>query len=208
MVSVTQTHAARQLYQQPGRFIVSSKTHTKWKAGLIEHTATHNATATRGFSLIELVIVVVIIGIIGAIAVPRMSRGSRGASVSSLIGDLAVLNKAVDLYAIEHGGSFPRVANITEQLTGQTNDQGNTPTGVVGEVVFGPYIRTIPPLPIGAKKGNAGIATADGAGVGWLYAPVRGIIRPNLIKAGSVDEPLVAEVINASNLIRDDLVKP
>ncbi len=176
---------------------------------MIKHTDTNTLAPHHGFSLIELVIVVVIIGIVGAVAIPRMSRGSEGASVSALTGNLAVLNKAVDLYATEHGGAFPRAANITTQLTTQTNDQGDAPTGTVGEVPYGPYIRTIPPLPIGEKKGNTGIATADGAGVGWIYLPARGLIRPNLTKAGgTIDEPLVTAVINGSNLIRDDLAGP
>jgi len=175
----------------------------------MEHPAPHNPAPVQGFSLIELVIVVVIIGIIGAIAVPRMSRGSEGAAVSALIGDLAVLNKAVDLYATEHGGAFPRATEITAQLTGQTNDQGNAATGVVGEVPFGPYVRAIPPLPLGAKKGGTLIDTADGPGVGWIYLPARGLIRPNLTKTGGViDETLVTSVINGSNLTRDDLAGP
>ncbi len=60
----------------------------------------------RAFSLIELVIVVVIIGIVAAIAIPRMSRGSEGAAESSLVADLSVMRKAIDLYAVEHIGDF------------------------------------------------------------------------------------------------------
>ncbi len=175
----------------------------------MEHAAAHNPKMTHGFSLIELVIVVVIIGIIGAIAVPRMSRGSEGASVSALIGDLKVLNNATDLYAAEHGGDYPSGPRVAAQLTGKTNALGNTPTGAVGEIVYGPYIRTVPALPVGEKKGNTGIATADGAGVGWIYTPARGLIRPNLTKlGGTIDELLVTKVINASSFIRNDLVKP
>ncbi len=175
----------------------------------MQRKASHNPAPALGFSLIELVIVVVIIGIIGAVAVPRMSRGSEGAAVSALVHDISILNKAVDLYAAEHSGDYPRAANIAEQLIGQTNGRGDTPTGVVGEVVYGPYLRAIPKLPIGEKKGNAGIALADGAGVGWIYVPARGLIRPNLTKNdGAIDEPLVTEVQNASNLGRDDLVGP
>jgi general secretion pathway protein G len=176
---------------------------------LIKHTASYNPLGTRGFSLIELVIVVVIIGIIGAIAVPRMSRGSEGAAVSALIGNLTVLNKAVDLYGIEHGGDFPRAANITEQLVGLSNSIGDTPTGDLGEVVFGPYVRAVPPLPVGEKKGNTGIAATNGIGVGWIYSQSRGLIRPNFTKIdGTVNEQLVSEVIASSNLQRDDLVGP
>ncbi|MEZ6190760.1 MAG: prepilin-type N-terminal cleavage/methylation domain-containing protein [Phycisphaerales bacterium] len=170
--------------------------------------ASTSSTRTHriGFSLIELVIVVVIIGIIGAIAVPRMSRGSDGASVSAMIGSLSVLNKAIDHYAAEHDGSYPRTANIAAQLTGKTD-----PTGAAWSsgFAYGPYLRAIPPLPVGAKKGNTGIAADDGDGVGWLYSQSRGLILPNLTKDnGDVNESLVTDVINASNLKRDDLVLP
>src|SRR3954467_5043725 len=84
------------------------------------------ARKPSGFSLIELVIVVVIIAIIGAIAIPRLSRGSAGAADSSRVGNLRVLRSAIDLYASEHGGTFPTVANISTQLTQYTDDQGAT----------------------------------------------------------------------------------
>src|SRR5436853_7899918 len=83
-------------------------------------------SAPRGFSLIELVIVVVIIAIIGAIAIPRLSRGAAGAADSALVGNLRILRSAVDLYASEHGGTFPGAATIATRLTQYTDDQGNT----------------------------------------------------------------------------------
>jgi len=163
----------------------------------------------RGFSLIELVIVVVIIGTIGAIAVPRMSRGAKGASISALMGDLSVLNNAVEHYASEHGGNFPDSSSIATQLTTMTNDDGTPWVSAPGELAYGPYIRTIPPLPVGDKKGNTAIAVANAGDVGWLYAPARGLIRPNLNKdSGSTDENLVTEIINSTAKVRDDLVKP
>jgi len=165
--------------------------------------------AHNGFTLIELVIVVVIIGIIGAVAVPRMSRGSEGAAVSALIRDLSIMNKAVDLYAAEHGGEFPSLANIATQLTGKTDQAGNAWSNTPGEVAFGAYLRKIPPLPMGDRKGNTVISNSDGDDVGWLYNQTRGIMRPNLNRRnGSTDEVLVAAVINSTELKRDDLVKP
>src|SRR5436853_6693544 len=82
--------------------------------------------ARQGFSLIELVIVVVIIGIIAAIAIPRLSRGSQGAADSALSGNLAVLRAAIDLYATEHGGTYPTVASFDAQLTTYTDVSGGT----------------------------------------------------------------------------------
>lgn len=133
----------------------------------------------RGFSLLELVIVVVILGIIAAIAIPRMSRGSKGAAESALSGNLAVLRNAIDLYAAEHGGTYPVVAQITDQLTQYTDFVGDPDPNKDATHVYGPYIRKVPPLPVGAKKGSTGIAAVDGAGVGWIYTESPGNIRAN-----------------------------
>lgn len=142
----------------------------KWKRG--------------GFSLIELVIVVVIIAIIGAIAIPRISRGAAGASDSALVGDLAVLRNAIDLYATEHNGTFPSAANFEAQMTEFTDSAGTPSPTKTTSAIYGPYLRRIPPLPLGANKnantvadgtsGSAG-ATADG----WFYNPTTGQIVPN-----------------------------
>ncbi len=139
--------------------------------------------ARRAFSLIELVIVVVIIGIIAAIAVPRMSRGAAGATDASLTGSLAVLRNAIDLYAQEHGGKFPKVASFEDHMLKFT-DSTNTCTAVdtsTGNFIYGPYLRALPALPVGAKKGNTGVAAADGAGVGWIYNETTGAISANCV---------------------------
>ncbi len=176
---------------------------------MIQQSRTQHTKTPRGFSLIELVIVVVIIGIIGAIAVPRMSRGSKGASVSALTGNMAVLNKAVDHYAAEHGGQYPNAPAIAAQLTGQTNADGTVWAGAPGEIAYGPYLRKVPPLPVGEKKGNTVIAVSNGDDVGWFYTPATGVIRPNLTKAdGNTDEDLVTNIINNTSKVRDDLVTP
>ena len=135
----------------------------------------------KGFSLIELVIVVVIIGIIGAIAIPRMSRGAEGATDSALVANLAVLRNAIDLFVTEHEGVIPAVADIQTALLDYSNlaatDYG-TKDGAAGRI-YGPYLRSIPPLPVGARKGGTSIAAADAAGVGWLYDDTTGAIVAN-----------------------------
>ena len=42
---------------------------------------------------------------------------------------------------------------------------------------FGPYLRAIPVLPVGAANGAIGIAAAAGAGVGWVYDETIGDIH-------------------------------
>jgi len=139
----------------------------------------------RGFSLLELVIVVVIIGIIAAIAIPRMSRGTAGASDSAVAGDLAVVRNAIDLFAAEHGGKFPTIANVENQLTQYTDGSHTTAPVATKDAthIYGPYLRDVPPLPVGTNKtkttftGTAPGATAEDAG--WYYNETTGEIRAN-----------------------------
>ncbi|MEM1329207.1 MAG: prepilin-type N-terminal cleavage/methylation domain-containing protein [Planctomycetota bacterium] len=137
----------------------------------------------RGFSLVELVVVVVILGIIGAIAIPRMSRGAAGAADSALIADLAVLRSAIELYQTEHGGTFPTAADIADQLTLYSNDAGGTSATKTGAFIYGPYLRKVPSLKVGANKGSSAITDTAGGGEGWLYDAGTGEISANLADA-------------------------
>lgn len=139
----------------------------------------HQRKSSKGFSLLELVIVVVIIGIIGAIAIPRMSRGSAGASDAALTGNLAIMRAAIDLYSAEHDGAFPLAATAEEELTEYTDAAEQTSPVRTPTHIFGPYLRKIPPLPVGDNKGCTEIAAADGVGVGWIYDEVTGDITSN-----------------------------
>ncbi|MEM1356150.1 MAG: prepilin-type N-terminal cleavage/methylation domain-containing protein [Planctomycetota bacterium] len=130
---------------------------------------TYDRQGTAGFSLIEMVIVVVILGVVAAIAIPRFSRGADGATASALAHDLAVMNKALDIYATEHGGQYPDPDYIESQLTKQTYDDGDTPHDPPLEMIYGPYLREIPPVPVGPMKGASGIDTRHADGVGWIY---------------------------------------
>ena len=155
----------------------------------------------KGFSLVELVIVVVIIGVIAAIAVPRISRGARGAGDASLRGTLAGLRNAIDMYAAEHGGTFPTGLNsgeVVDRLTKKTDKAGavgNPP--VATQHIYGPYLRTgVPALPVCANKGDAILrlvtgAPAGGTGTeGWVYSTDTGQIIANCADA-EVDESTV-----------------
>ena len=133
----------------------------------------------RAFSLIELVIVVVIIGIIGAIAIPRMSRGAEGAADNALRGNLAVLRNALELYAAEHEGTYPTASNVVDQLTSYTDVKGNvTDDGTRKDpYIFGPYLKEVPPLPVGDNKGATGISDSGSAtsSDGWIYEVTNGV---------------------------------
>lgn len=145
----------------------------------------------NAFSLIELVIVVVIIGIIAAIAIPRMSRGATGAGDAALVADLKVLRNALDMYQAEHGGSYPTLANFVSAMqtysdgasTGTTYSATKTAT-----CIYGPYLRTVPALPVGADKGKTSLVATYTAGNGWVYVAATGTITANTGPAEADDK--------------------
>ena len=153
-----------------------------------------NGHENSGFSLLELVIVVVIIGIIAAIAVPRLSRGSVGAADAALIRDLDIMRAAIDLYAAEHGGTRPG-ADVVNQLTQYTDALGAVSATKDVTHIYGPYLRRIPPMPVGQKKGatafyietNAnGLPEDGGDDQAWWYNTKTGDLQANL-KDADVD---------------------
>jgi prepilin-type N-terminal cleavage/methylation domain-containing protein len=146
-----------------------------------------------GFSLIELVIVAVIIGIVAAIAIPRIGTSSAAANEAAFKSNLSLLREAIDRYAADHTGAFPTCdalggnkTTIMLQLTQYTDDAGNYSASKSSTHQFGPYLREIPALTVGGRKGQAKISTSDGSTVGWVYSPVTGSLTGNT--EGAVDK--------------------
>jgi len=138
-----------------------------------------NSRIARGFSLLEVMMVVVIIGLLAAIAIPKFSRAAAGATDQSLTGDLAVLRNAIDMYQAEHSGTYPSATTINTQLTQYTDAAGAVSATKDATHIYGPYLKSVPAAPLGAKKGGTVIAAADGAGVGWIYSATNGTITAN-----------------------------
>jgi prepilin-type N-terminal cleavage/methylation domain-containing protein len=135
-------------------------------------------TRSSGFSLIELVIVIVILAVISAIALPRISRGARGADESALGQNLAVLRSAIEMYAAEHGGTFPGTdeATFRDQLTKYSDKNGTTADAKDGAtgIIYGPYLHKIPTLTVGANAGKNTVSVGTsgptpGGSAGWVY---------------------------------------
>jgi general secretion pathway protein G len=144
-----------------------------------------NTRKSTGFSLLEMMLVVVIIGLIAAIAIPRMSRGAAGAGDSALAGSLAVMRDAIDRYAAEHGGSYPTVATFVANLTTYTDASGAAQATKDSTHIYGPYLRQVPALSVGAAKGNTTAAAAAATGVGWIYDATGGNISANTTSSES-----------------------
>jgi prepilin-type N-terminal cleavage/methylation domain-containing protein len=133
-----------------------------------------------GFSLIELVIVIVILAVISAIALPRISRGAKGADESALSQNLAVLRSAVEMYAAEHGGAYPKAATFADQLTKYSDKAGATSDTKDTTKIYGPYLHKVPPLTVGDSAGKTTVSATAGADVGWIYNETTGKISANV----------------------------
>ena len=171
------------------------------------------------FSLMELVVTIVIIGVMAAIAIPRISRGSEGAGGSAAMADLAVMRKAIDMYAAEHGGAFPGSTTdglgadaesedaFVSHLTMFTDFDGQASVTGVHPHVYGPYIvKGIPPAPIGAFTGSTKVKVVTtgpervaGGNFGWVYNVTNGEIILN------TSEEEEQEIIDRFGLVGGDL---
>ena len=164
--------------------------------------------ARGAFSFIELIVVIAVIGILAAIAIPRLSQGATESRPNATQQDLAVLQKQIDLYAVEHGGIYPGFkgdgANAAHsakafvaQLTMYTDYAGKASAVPSGGCHYGPYLRQgMPALKYGPKAGLDGVLVVSGGGgltyqasqdVGWIYDDTTGEIvanTPEVLRAG------------------------
>ena len=134
-------------------------------------------------TLLEVVLVVAIMSILAAIGIPRMGAGTRRAEESALRKDLDYLHTAMEYYAVEHGGAYPTNVN---QLLLYSDQKGSTQAAADNTHIYGPYLRVIPALPVGLKRGCTGVDTADGNNVGWIVDWGQGKFKANT-RDGEVD---------------------
>ncbi len=157
--------------------------------------------ASKGFTLVELLIVVIILAILAAIIVPQFSGATDDAEQAAYDTNIANIRAAVDLYRQQHneypgaviatGGTCVNGAAVTTgavgeeafiaQLRNYTNAAGEACTGTdPNEFKYGPYLKD--DLPVNPKGDNntvtvvtAGVLGLTSAGLGgWRFDSVTG----------------------------------
>ena len=122
------------------------------------------------FTLVELLIVVIILGILAAVVVPQFSDASGDAQLSSLTTNLQTIRGQIELYKLQHSGTYPTLTSFVAQMTAGTDINGAAGSD------FGPYLQAIPKNPY--NNLNDLSATLDGT-TGWMYNQTTGEFRAN-----------------------------
>ncbi len=140
------------------------------------HSRTRNA-----FTLIEVLIVVVIMAVLAATIIPQFSTSTKDARENTTKFNLQSLRTQLELYKVQHGGSYPTGANNLDQLMGKTDSTGTVSTSGT----FGPYVQgKLPAQPFSGlntvkldtgTSGTTPTATASPGG-GWIYRASTGEI--------------------------------
>ena len=107
------------------------------------------------FSLIELVIVVVIISILSLTAVNVFSRTTCNVKDSQLTQNLTLVRNALDHYQAEHNGAYPAI--VPDGLVNYSNIDGILSGTKSRSYSLGPYLASMPSIPIGTTRGASGV---------------------------------------------------
>jgi len=132
----------------------------------------------------QVALVAAVLAIVAAIAGPRMSSAASAPHSASrlLVGQLRSLRTAIDAYAADHYGRWPGgdVTRITRQLTEFSNRLGDVSPSRTERFRFGPYLKEIPVLPVGTRKGSntLGLSSQE-PDAAWMYQPQTGQIWAN-----------------------------
>ena len=90
--------------------------------------------ASRGFTLVELMIVVAIVGILSAIALPNFLQARSAALIGSRVGEAVGFAKECAVYTVTGIGSTP------QPPTGTANDGGVSVSGCNGQGATGTVV--------------------------------------------------------------------
>jgi general secretion pathway protein G len=139
---------------------------------------------SKGFTLVEILIVVVILGILAAIVIPQFTNASESAKQSSLISQLQTIRSQLELFQVQHNGTYPDLGGGSVAdwgvLTGKTlNTETGPGAGTSNNLSVGPYLQQAPANAFQPST-TATTIGAGGAGAGWTYDQATGVITANM----------------------------
>ena len=110
---------------------------------------------------------------------PRRATNCGSSVGAALAADEAILRNAIDAYRQDHADTFPALDTFAQQLTLYTDAAGNTSPTSDTTHTLGPYLRSVPLMPLGANRNLSTISSNEARGVAWIYDEHTGDIRGN-----------------------------
>ena len=145
----------------------------------------------RAFTLVEILIVVIILGILATIIIGLFQNGTKDAAATSLKDNLRNMRSQLELYVAQHG-RYPAMTTFEQKMTQYTDADGNVSATKTPTYCYGPYIISMPVLPVGVNKGRTTVTTLTyTAGHGWGYEATSGVFKANTPDA-EVDQDGIA----------------
>ncbi|HUU93358.1 MAG TPA: prepilin-type N-terminal cleavage/methylation domain-containing protein [Phycisphaerae bacterium] len=152
-----------------------------------------NRAATKGFTLVEILIVVIILGILAAIVIPQFTEASAEARVSNVMTNLQTIRSQLLLYKTQHLENYPADAaaeghaEFEDEMTNYSDANGTTSPTPGVNTPYGPYLQSVPTNPISGDNTVAVVQNgatqfaAPAADGGWWFNAVTGEFRANLV---------------------------
>jgi general secretion pathway protein G len=157
-------------------------------------------TATRGFTLVEILIVVIILGILAAIVIPQFTEASAEARVSNLMTNLQTIRSQLLLYKTQHLENYPADANgeghaeFADEMCNYSDEDGNTQATPDANHPYGPYLTSVPINPLSndntvrVVQDPAAAFAAPQADGGWYFNAATGEFRADLTAAHTTSD--------------------
>lgn len=100
---------------------------------------------SQGFTLIELLVVVVLLGILSGIAVFAVGNARDKAVAQACKSQQAQLLKAIDLYYIDNGGNWPKLAGTAYRASSTAVPTGEWSNTELESALVPEYLKQLPP---------------------------------------------------------------
>jgi general secretion pathway protein G len=79
-------------------------------------------TRKNGFTLVEVLLVVVILGLLAMVAIPRFAASGEDAKTNACKANVSLLNSQIELYAVQHDGTYPADQSEFESMILKNTD--------------------------------------------------------------------------------------